>query len=189
MTKNTKMIIVSIIVIILVGGVVFFFAKSRQPAPKNIAGETNIKEKPITAKEAYKIAKVYANKWANDSVLVEITNFQGTNQTDGTANRWKVRFYSPQKEKDLQVHIVGGEYMQDLESTHMSLAPTGDEWADSDVAVAKAMEHLANDQCKNIWLGLSGNQWRVKCSRTSGAPKWIIIGAQNGEFMQEYEDY
>lgn len=50
-------------------------------------------ETHITAREAYELAKSFAEEWAEDAYLVQI--FTKKTGWDGLAEEWHVRFYSP----------------------------------------------------------------------------------------------
>lgn len=198
MKNNLKIIIPAMIVSL---GLVSWFILSRTPKETKITSsivkkaEKIKKEKnqsqPISAQKAYQIAQSYAKKWAQDAVLVDVSNFI-SDSNNGLADLWTFIFRSPQKgESDgYEVWIADGELSREETTPTRFLEPVENNWLDSDVIAQKSQEHFQGLTCKNYWYGLSGNTWTVKCDKEGGGkPKWVELNAVTGEFIKTWEGH
>ena len=203
MGKYAK-IVISIAVVSLVLGGYFAFSRLSSRANKTPKSaqeiikkakksvKNKVKERPISARKAYKIAKPYGKKWAQDAVLIDVANFIG-DKNDGLADIWIFSFSSSAKgeNKGYKVTIADEKFSQD--DTNVStrfLKPVEDNWIDSDVAAQKAKKYFEGLVCKNYWYGLTGDTWKIKCSKKGGGePKWVELNALTGEFIKTWEDY
>ena len=198
--KNNLKIIVPIIIVSF--GLLGWFVlghiskepKTTSPIIKTAEKIKKEKSQPhsISARNAYQIAQSYAKKWAQDAVLVDVSNFiSGSN--DGLADLWTFTFRSPQKgESDgYEVWIADGKFSrEEIGTSTRFLNPVENNWLDSDVIAQKAQEYFQGLTCKNYWYGLTGNTWKVKCSKEGGGkPKWVELNAVTGEFIKTWEDY
>ena len=197
--KNNLKIIVPVIIVSL--GLLGWAVLGRTPKETKTNSSViktvkkNKKERaqsqPFTARKAYQIAQSYAKKWAQDAVLVDVSNFI-SESNDGLANQWAFTFRSPQKgESDgYEVWIIDGEFSREETTSTRFLKPVENGWLDSDVIAQKAQEYFQGLTCKNYWYGLTGNSWKVKCSKEGGGkPKWVELNAVTGEFVRTWEDY
>ena len=198
MKNNLKIIIPAIVVSF---GLLGWFVLGRTPKETKTTSSTSKtvekikKEKsqsqPLSARKAYQIAQPYAKKWAQDAVLVDVSNFT-SDSNDGLADLWTFTFRSPQKgESDgYEVWIADGELSREENTSTRFLEPVEDSWLDSDAIAQKSQEHFQGLTCKNYWYGLSGNTWTVKCDKEEGGkPKWVELNAVTGEFIRTWEDY
>ena len=198
MKNNLKIIIPAIIVAVgLLGWLVIGRTPKETKIPSSAPKKAEkIKKKkgqsqPLSARKAYQIAQSYAKKWAQDAVLVDVSNFF-SESNNGLADQWAFIFRSPQKGegKGYEVWIIDGELSREETTSTRFLEPVADNWLDSDVIAQKAQEYFQGLTCKNYWYGLSGNTWQVKCSKEGGGkPKWVELNAVTGEFIKTWEDY
>ena len=202
MNKNSRVIVpIAALAVVLLGWFAYSRIFSKKPesakeitkkVEKEVAKKGAAKQKPLTAREAYKIAKAYGEKWSKDAVLVEVTNFMG-GKNDGLASVWVFSFGSQSKEKDkgYEVTIVDGEFSRDENNVAIRfLSPVKDDWIDSDSIAKKSKTYFEGLTCKNYWYGLTGDEWKVKCSKEGGGkPKWVSLNAVTGEFIKTWEDY
>jgi len=197
-------IVISIAVVSLVLGGYFAFSRLSSRASKTPKSaqeiikktkksvKNKVKERPISARKAYKIAKPYGKKWTQDAVLIDVTNFIG-DKNDGLAAIWVFSFSSSAKgeNKGYEVTIADEKFSRD--DTNVStrfLKPVEDNWIDSSVAAQKAQKYFEGLVCKNYWYGLTGDTWKIKCSKKGGGkPKWVELNALTGEFIRTWEDY
>jgi len=192
--KNKLKIIVPIIVVSF--GLLGWLVLGRTPEgtkTTHSTGETAEKgqSQPLSARRAYQIAQSYAEEWAQDAVLVDVSNFIG-DSNNGLADQWTFIFRSPQKgESDgYEVWIIDGEFSREETTSTRFLEPVENNWLDSDVIAQKSQEYFQGLTCKNYWYGLTGDTWKVKCSKEGGGkPKWVELNAITGEFIRTWEDY
>ena len=190
--KQYKTVAIVAILVILFGAGYIYYSNEKSSKTQTVNNGSVQKnneegagsETLVLAKDAYTVAEDYAKKWSDDAVLINITNFRGSSVPDGTAVRWKVKFYSPAKDKDYSVHVVDGKFFQDLEEAHTSLDQIVNNWINSDTAVTTAKKYF-DSACDNYWLGISGNKRAVKCDMSGGKDKTVYIDAQSGEFVSE----
>lgn len=154
---------------------------------KNI-DSVQIANEEISAKQAYEIALPYANKWEGDAILDSIDNFAGGQNKKGLFSAWNITFYSRTLDKSLKIEIVDGKY-KDEDNKIANKKVVNNNWIDSTIVMENARSYFDEEQCKSIWLGLSEDTWHVKCSRSGGNPKWVLLKADTGDFIREYEGY
>ncbi len=202
MTKNTEIVLAVVVVALLTFGGIYWYNSNKkkdtaqktadkivEEANNEIRKSQNSKDVYIKAKTAYKVAQAKANEWSNDAKLIEITNFRGTKKQDGTSETWKIKFYSPSKDKDYSIYITDGKFHRDDNGRHTSLNEIPENWVDSDIVMKQAMQYLNEEECTNYWIGISGDTWQVKCDKANGPAKWIKIDATTGEKTGERVGY
>ena len=189
--QNNKLKAAAILILLSIGIGFLLISKASPHGHKKNSSEksTEVAQKKILAKDAYKTALPYAKKWAEDAYLVEITNYIGTKNTDGSSTTWKIRFYSPRKNQDYRISITDGKFKGGSEGAHMSLSKVADNWINSDAVMNIANKYLSKENCQNYWLGITGNTWSVKCRRENKKPLWIKINALTGEKTGERVGY
>jgi major membrane immunogen (membrane-anchored lipoprotein) len=198
--KNKTGILRALVILIafMVGGVLMSGCtkKSEVKSPGKETTSTNLSEgskELVTAREAYSIAQKTAQDWASDVILVDLSNFRGSSETNGQATRWKLEFNSKSKDKELEVHVSQGKILQTMEEKYKERDAITGEWIDSPKAMEIAHGYFDEVSAKNYWLGLSSSDgtttWYVKCDRTEGAPIWVEANALTGEFIKTREGY
>ncbi len=197
MTKNTQIVLGVVIgATLLFGGIYFYKQNDKTPsdeivkkAEKTIENEKKnpTKDVYITAQKAYEISKSYAKKWANDATFIEITNYAETSKTDGTSDSWKVKYYSPSKNKSYSIYVIDGKFKRDDEGGPTSLTAITDTWLDSDKVMKNAIESFKDVECESYWMGLSSDGWTIKCNKPKTIEnKWVSINATTGEKIKEW---
>ncbi len=147
----------------------------------------------LTARQAYELAKKKAREWDKDAYLIDVEQFMGSNRTDGKTDFWEFKFASNNKETAYKVKVADGKVSAAGEYAGRDkkfLGKVPDNWIDSNQAMKIALDNFKEIQCRSYWLGLSGEKWRVKCSRVEGGkPRWIDIEAVSGKFLRFKDDY
>ncbi len=138
----------------------------------------------MLAKDAFNVASDYAHKWSSDAEFVSADNFFGSQNDDGSAERWVFNFSSKSLKKTIKVNVVDGKVLQDLDGIYSDTFKVIDyNWVDSDVVFQNLKKILNGKKAKNYWAGLSGDSWRIKC-KVDGKYKWFEFDARTGEFKK-----
>ena len=170
---------------------------SKQSTGSSTSGKT-LQEKTTvdtlaTAKQAYNLAKKEAKNWAGDAVLVDLSNFRGSDDMSGKARKWKLEFNSVEKDKELEVYILSGKFDDSMDQKFKEQEAISEDWIDSPVAFEKAKEYFEGEEADNYWMGLTDNKgtivWNLKCDRIEGKPLWVKLNAQTGELIETREGY
>ena len=200
--KDRKVLIIGVVGLVILGSMVF----SRSNRNKTETGRVSRKESSrvvkrkkgssktyVTARQAYEAAKKEVMKWDKDAYLIDVEQFMGSNRTDGKTDFWEFKFASNNKETAYKVKVADGKVSAAGEYAGRDkkfLGRVPDNWIDSNQAMKIALDNLKEIQCRSYWLGLSGEKWRVKCSRVEGGtPRWVDIKAVSGEFLRFRDDY
>jgi len=149
------------------------------------------KEKRITAKQAFELAEKEAKKWDKDAFLIKVSNFFGSEESDGLSDIWTLKFASPNKDNDrLEITVSNGKVFRQEESkNYMQPHPVVDNWIDSPEAMKVVRQYCQAEETENYWLGLGINTWSVKCKRPGKKPLWVDVNATTGEFIKTREGY
>ncbi len=171
---------------------------NKKPTAESTSGKTEQKNTAqtselTTAKQAYTLAKKEAQNWAGDAVLVDLSNFRGSDDMSGKARKWKLEFNSVEKDKELEVYILSGEFDDSMEQKFKDQETIDEGWIDSSDAMEKAKEYFEGEEADNYWMGLTDNKgtivWNLKCDRIEGKPLWVKLNAQTGEVIETREGY
>ena len=157
----------------------------------NAGGEIISGSKMITAKQGYGIALPETRKFSSDSYLAGLDT-TGVRQ-DGKSNTWYVLFYSPAKNTNLKVNVVGGKVERTEEKDEKKKDRIVDGWVDStDVA------RVATPMCKEAGETTEANYFvNLDPGKGGGSPVWnfnclvgenktfkVYVNALTGEFTR-----
>ena len=176
--------------IVLMGG----YAQESEEKSTSVETETTtaLSEKiELTAQEAFHIAHAVAAEWAQDAVLVDLSNFRGSSEPDGRATRWTFEFNSESMKKELEVHVSRGKILQKMKGKYRERDVIAGEWIDTPKAMSIALKYFDEKPIKNYWLGIGNNEgtivWYVKCDYDEDVPTWAHINALTGEVIKTRE--
>ena len=195
MRINTKILRARriIILILIILGILLISGYAQESEEKSTTEATTTTKVKLTAREALNIAEIVVRDWAQDSVLVDLSNFRGSSETDGRAARWKFEFNSESMKKDLEVHVSRGKILQKMEGKYKERDVITGEWIDTPMAMSIALKYFDDKPIKNYWLGIGNNDgtivWYVKCDYDEGIPTWVKINALTGELIETREGY
>jgi hypothetical protein len=161
------------------------------PGGKDTKLSRKEKEKRITAKQAFELAEKEAKKWDKDAFLIEVSNFFGSEESDGLYSTWTLKFASPNKDNDrLEITVSDGKiFRQEERKNYMQPHPVVDNWIDSPEAMKIVRQYCQTEETENYWLGLGINTWSIKCKRPGKKPFWVDVNATTGEFIKTREGY
>ena len=147
------------------------------------------REKPVTAKEAAKLAESVGKHWAGDAYLLSVETFGDTERKDGKANHWAIEFFSVGKNMVGEVDVIGGEANQRVDEKnpfHPQKLPT--DWLDSPKIMKVALTKCPA-KTVSYWLGLRNKKWVVKCRQKEAEPFWVDIDASSGQILSTRTGY
>ena len=195
--KNILKVKAVVLLSIFVIGIIFASGCAQNKEEKSTTEEstttTTTTKVKLTAREALSIAEIVVRDWAQDAVLVDLSNFRGSSEPDGRATRWTFEFNSESMKKELEVHVSRGKILQKMEGKYRERDVIAGEWIDTPKAMSIALKYFDEKPIKNYWLGIGNNEgtiiWYVKCAYDEGVPTWVHINALTGEVIKTREGY
>jgi len=141
-----------------------------------------------TAKAGLAQAQESAMKWKTDAVLVQLSTLSGN--MDGTAEKWRFLFHSPQAKKGYKVDVKEGKIDQTLEVSSLFKDVLDADFIDSAQAMAEAKKNGLKGKGRSmmtlhIMLKGTKNQgpyWNIVGDMAEG--KSTIIDAKTGKFFR-----
>jgi len=140
-----------------------------------------------TAKVAFDAATAVARQWQADAVPVSISAVSV--QSDGTATSWSYIFFSPQRQQGYSVATRDGEIVDRGEVTGYLKDEIGNEFVDSDQALAEAgkngLSGSSDTTMSLVVMGQAtatpGSYWTISRGFNADAVS-VVVDAKNGKF-------
>lgn len=181
--KKTIIFIFVFLVSLIVGGCT--------PSKLTTGGETTLGIKMMTAKQGYEMAIAEAKKFSSDSFLTDLDT-TGVKE-DGTSNTWYVLFFSPMKNTNYKVNVVGGKVERAEEGDKKKKDRIVDGWTDSTnvvkVAIPKCKE-VGEVAEPNYFINLNPGKngenpvWNFNCLVGENKTFKVYIDGLTGEFTK-----
>lgn len=192
--KNKKIFIgVTVLVIIVISVFCFKGRLGTTGTEENqeTGGLVTSDTKTAAAKSAYNAALKEAKKFSSDSYLVDMDT-TGV-QSDGKSETWYIYFYSPSKNTNLKVFIVGGKVDRTEEKDVKKRDQITGEWVDSTI-VAKIAVPKCNEEGQynnpDYFINLDAGKnneapmWNMNCLVGENKTFKVYINAETGEFIK-----
>jgi hypothetical protein len=192
--KTVKSRAAAIVVLILIlAGIGLIFLKDKQTGNSTaLAAETDSAANPNqltgTARPAYRTALAEAKRFARDSFLVDLDT-SGV-QKDGKSRTWYVLFYSPSRNTNLKVNVVGGRVQKTEPSNRKKTVEIAGDWIDSDqaagIARPKCGQVSEEDYFINLRVDKDGKTltWNFNCRVGEHKTLIIDVNARTGEYIK-----
>jgi hypothetical protein len=139
----------------------------------------------FTAKSSLPTTLPIAKKWLADAVLTSISSLEVN--ADGTAKWWIHSFHSPSTKRHLSITVKPGS-IDTLEVRTGFTKPIGDDFIDSDKAMAEAKKNGLKGQHHSMGVNVLGTGSTVYWSVTGGYKKGdvaVTLDAKSGKFLRK----
>ncbi|OGW61033.1 MAG: hypothetical protein A2V83_03560 [Nitrospirae bacterium RBG_16_64_22] len=143
-----------------------------------------------TARAGLATANATAQKWQKDAVLVNVSTLQA--DAGGTAPKWGYMYHSAKAKMGYSVDVKGGKVVETLEVNPHIKDAVGQEFADSDKAMAEAKKNglkvKGNAAMSLMMMGQAtkspGTAWSVVGGWEKGDVS-VLLDGKTGKFSSK----
>jgi cytoskeletal protein RodZ len=191
-TVKSHTAVIVVLILILAGIGLMFLSDKQTGSSTALAAQADSAANPSqltsTAKPAYRTALAEAKRFARDSFLVDLDT-TGV-QKDGKSRTWYVLFYSPSRNTNLKVNVVGGRVQKTEALDKKKTVEIAGDWIDSDqaasIAQPKCGQVSEEDYFINLRVGKDGKTltWNFHCNVGKHKTLIIDVNARTGEYIK-----